>query len=64
MNIKEFNVTEKPFKTTLMFELYEGSDFDKKTYRILKKDKNLFAEKVYGFRNEPEKAVLSDRALN
>lgn len=44
MNIKEFNVTEKPFKTTLMFELYEGSDFDKKTYRILKKDKNLFAE--------------------
>lgn len=44
MNIKEFNVTEKPFKTTLMFELYEGSDFDKKAYRILKKDKNLFAE--------------------
>lgn len=44
MNIKEFNVTEKPFKTTLMFELYEGSDFDKKAHRILKKDKNLFAE--------------------
>lgn len=44
MNIKEFNVANKPFETTLVFELYEGSEFDKKAYRILKKEKELFAE--------------------
>lgn len=44
MNIKEFNVTNKPFETTLVFELYEGSEFDKKAYRILKKEKALFAD--------------------
>ena len=47
MNIKEFNITEKPFKTTLMFELYEGSDYDKKAHRILKKDKHLFADSKF-----------------
>lgn len=44
MNIKEFNVTNKPFATTLVFELYEGSDFDKKAYRVLKKEKQLLAD--------------------
>lgn len=44
MNIKEFNVTNKPFGTTLVFELYEGSDFDKKAHRALKKEKQLLAD--------------------
>lgn len=44
MNIKEFSVANKPYEATLMFELYEGSDLDKKALHIIKAETDLFAE--------------------
>lgn len=44
MNIKEFEVRRnKPFEVTLMYELYEDSEFDKKAGRLIS-DSDLFAD--------------------
>lgn len=44
MNIKEFEVLQnKPYKLTLMYELYEDSSFDKKAYKSME-DCELLAE--------------------
>lgn len=45
MNIKEFEVVrKKPFDSTLVFELFEGSDFDKKSYKVINANDDLFTE--------------------
>jgi len=45
MNIKEFEVLKKkPYEISLVFELFEGSDFDKKAYKLIEKNDDLFAE--------------------
>lgn len=45
MNIKEFEVLKKnPYDLTLSFELYEGSEFDKKAYKLMEENHSLFAD--------------------
>ena len=45
MNIKEFEVVKKkPYDLTLVFELFEGSNLDKRAQKVIEQNDDLFAE--------------------
>lgn len=45
MNIREFSIAQKkPFNLTLVFELFEGSKFDKRAFKVIDENRRLFAE--------------------